>query len=206
MRAACTNRSVMATPGTKKQSLAASVLLMTTLFLACALNARADLGAPVTATVYGAQVVAIPEENALVRQIGRPDNLAELTRRMLVAIGAWSPYDTNVSLPVVTAMPLRDMQERLCGGRCTIRAAYVPGEGVYIDAAMRPLTNRYHQSILFHELVHHVQFENGSHAGHGDCHRWGRRETEAYALQNRYLFALGLSAGALNPGKVCAPA
>lgn len=206
MRAARTNRPVMAKSGTHERLFAHCVFLTATLFLACVLNARADHGAPATATVYGAQVAAIAEENALLRQIGRPDNLNELAQRMLAAIEAWSPYDTDVRLPVVKAMPLRDMQERLCGGPCTIRAAYVPGEGVYIDAAMRPLTDRYHQSILFHELVHHVQFENGSHAGHGDCHRWSRRESEAYALQNRFLFALGLSAGALNPGKVCAPA
>jgi len=205
-RNARTNPFVMSRSGTRQRPLSAAAFVTAALLLAGVLNAHAGPGAPATATVYGAQVTSMPEDNVLARQIGRPDNLRELTQRMLVAIEAWSPYETDVSVPVVTAMPLRDMQQRLCGGPCAIRAAYVPGEGVYIDAAMRPLTNRYHQSILFHELVHHVQFENGSHAGHADCHRWGKRETEAYALQNLYLFALGLSAGALNPGKVCAPA
>jgi len=121
-------------------------------------------------------------------------------------IQAWSLYDADVGLPEVWAMPLQDMQLKLCGRPCTIRAAYVPGEGLYYDAALHPLTNRYHQSILFHELVHHVQVENGSHAEFDECYRWGKREAEAYALQNRFLFSLGLSSGVLNPGKICAPA
>jgi len=206
MRGDGTNRSVILEFRKRKRILGGNVLLLAIMGLACASSAHADPGAPATATVYGAQVTVVPEENALVRQIGRPDNLGELAQRMLGAIEAWSPYNADVGLPVVRAMPLRDMQERLCGGPCTIRAAYVPGEGVYIDEAMRPLTNRYHQSILFHELVHHVQVENGSHAEHGDCHRWGKRENEAYALQNRFLLALGLSSGAINPGKICSPA
>jgi hypothetical protein len=180
---------------------------LTALLLACAYDAQADLGAPATTTVYGAQVAAMPlMESRLAREIGRPDNINELARRMLIAIQAWSPYDADVTLPAVRAIPLPDMQRRLCGGPCTIRAAYVPGEGLYYDAAMRPLTNRYHQSILFHELVHHVQVVNGSHPEDGECYRWGKREAEAYALQNRFLFSLGLSAIVVNPGKVCAPA
>ncbi len=72
MRAARTNRPVMAKSGTHERLFARCVLLTATLFLACVLNARADHGAPATATVYGAQVAAIAEENALLRQIGRP--------------------------------------------------------------------------------------------------------------------------------------
>ena len=170
-------------------------------------DARADLGAPSTATVYGAQVAAMPlTETKFARQIGRPDNVDELVRRMLTAIRAWSPYDADVDMPVVRAVSREEMHSRLCGGRCTIRAAYVPGEGVYYDSSMEPLTNRYHQSILFHELVHHVQEEHGSHGDFAECHRWGKRESEAYALQNRYLVDLGLSRLVLNPGKFCGPA
>lgn len=175
--------------------------------LMTSLGVRADLGAGKTATVYGAQVVAMPiTETEFARQIGRPDNVDELVRRMLTAIRAWSPYDADVSVPIVRAISREDMQQRLCGGPCTVRAAYVPGEGVYYDAAMEPLSNRYHQSILFHELVHHVQVEHASHAEFEECPRWGQRESEAYALQNRYLHGLGLSRLVLNPGKFCGPA
>ena len=169
-------------------------------------NVHADLGSSSSVTVYGAQVARMPvEETLLSRQIGRPDNVDMLMRRMLVTIGEWSHYDVDVTLPEIHAMSLVDIQRKLCGGPCAIRAAYVPGDGLYYDMQMQPLTNRYHQSILFHELVHHVQVENGSHFGDDECHRWGKREDEAYALQNQFLFSLGLSSLALNPGKMCRP-
>lgn len=177
------------------------------LALTASLSARADLGARETGTVYGAQGVAMPlTETKFARYIGRPDNVNELIQRMLTAIRKWSPYHADVDMPVVRAVSRDDLHRRLCGGPCTIRAAYIPGEGVYYDAEMKPLTNRYHQSILFHELVHHVQVEHGSHADFEECRRWGQRESEAYALQNRYLHGLGLSRLVLNPGKFCGPA
>ncbi len=170
-------------------------------------GARADLGASATGTVYGSQVAAMPfTETKFARQIGRPNNVDELVRRMLTAIRAWSPYHTDVGMPMVRAIEREEMHRRLCGGPCTIRAAYIPGEGVYYDAEMKPLTNRYYQSILFHELVHHVQVEHASHSDFEECRRWGQRESEAYALQNRYLHGLGLSRLVLNPGKFCGPA
>ena len=183
------------------------IIGLAALALTVSLSVRADLGAPDSTTVYGAETTAMPfTETKFARQIGRPDNVDELVRRMLTAIRAWSPYHTNVSVPMVRAVGRDDLHRRLCGGPCTIRAAYIPGEGVYYDDQMKPLTNRYHQSILFHELVHHVQVEHASHSDFEECRRWGQRESEAYALQNRYLHGLGLSRLVLNPGKFCGPA
>jgi hypothetical protein len=158
-------------------------------------------------TVYGAQVdEQIQTKSALARQVGRPDNMDELIRRLLDSIRTLSHYDVKVEMPVVRSLPLTQIHLRLCGGPCTIRAAYVPGDGLYLDEAMRPLTNQYDQSILFHELVHHVQDVTTSHEGHDECRRWRRREIEAYALQNQFLFSLGLPSRAMYPGKFCAPA
>ena len=158
-------------------------------------------------TVYGAQVTKqIQTKTALARQVGRPDNIDELIQRLLFSIRTLSHYDIEVEMPDVRSLPLTEIQNRLCGGPCTIRAAYVPGDGLYIDEAMRPLTNRYEQSILFHELVHHVQDMTASHPEHDECHRWRRREIEAYALQNQFLFSLGLPSRVMYPGKFCAPA
>ena len=200
-------RAVNAITCNRRRFFTGGMLIAAVLFLVGISVAHADLGAPSTATVYGAQVIVVEDPEAeFIRQIGKPHDIDELARRMLEAIGAWSAYDTDVPLPMVKAVPLKQMQQRLCGGPCNIRAAYVPGEGLYFDAQMQPLSNRYHQSILFHELVHHVQVANGSHPGHGVCHRWGRREAEAYAMQNRYLFAIGQSRSVLNPGRICASA
>ena len=157
-------------------------------------------------TVYGAQVdEQIQTETAIARQVGRPDTLDELIRRLLVSIRALSQYHVEVEMPVVRSLPLPEIHRRLCGGQCTIRAAYVPGDGLYIDEAMHPLTDQYEQSILFHELVHHVQVVTTSHAEYDECRQWRGRENEAYALQNQFLFSLGLPSRALNPGKFCAP-
>ena len=99
---------------------------------------------------------------------------------------------------------MTELHRKLCRGACTIRAAYVPGEGLFIDEAMRPDLNSYHQSILFHELVHHVQEMNHSHASLGECNMWRMRETEAYQLQNRFLAAIGSPQQVLNPSVPCA--
>jgi hypothetical protein len=155
-------------------------------------------------TVYGAQVAAtMPVESALARQIGRPDSMDELVRRLLVAVRALSRYDAEVEFPRVHILPLAEIHQRLCGGPCAIRAAYVPGEGLYIEETMRPLSNPYDQSILFHEVVHHVQVATASHPARDECHRWREREIEAYALQNRFLFALGAPSRVFDPGVPC---
>ncbi len=174
--------------------------------LAQAIDSRADTVTP-TATAYGAQVVGqMRTESALAQQVGRPDSMDELVRRLLASIRALSHYDLDVEMPVVRSLPLTEMHLRLCGRPCTIRAAYEPGDGLYIDESMRPLSDQYEQSILFHELVHHVQEVATSHAGYDECRRWRRREFEAYALQNQFLFALGSTSRVLYPGSVCAPA
>lgn len=188
------------------QSVFCRYLLVGILSLAFT-NAIAGTRPPSKVTVYGAQVAAMPLALSRVAlQIGRPDDINELVRRLLETMGDLSHYDVDVPMPVVRVTPLADIHQRFCGRPCTIRAAYVPGEGLYYDAAMRPLTNRYDQSVLFHELVHHVQVENESHPDGRECHRWGAREVEAYALQNRFLNSLGVASRVIYPGRACAPA
>ena len=109
------------------------------------------------------------KQSALSGQIGRPDNIEELIRRLLGAVRELSPYDLDVEMPAVHSLPLKELHLRLCGRPCTIRAAYVPGDGQYMDEMMRPLSNQYDQSILFHELVHHVQEVASSHVSDNDC-------------------------------------
>lgn len=186
--------------------LAPLLTLGLALGLAQSPDSRAGTLAP-KFTVYGAQVEEpIQIKTALARQVGRPDTIDELIQRLLTSIRTLSHYDVEVEAPNVRRLPLTEIHHLLCGRPCTMRAAYVPGDGLYIDEAMRPLTNQYEQSILFHELVHHVQDMTASHNEHDECRRWQRREVEAYALQNNFLFELGLSSHVIFPGKICAPA
>ena len=140
----------------------------------------------------------------MLARIGRPDTMDELVSRLLRAVGDLSGHHAQDVRPQVTRLPLSELQRRLCGGPCTVRAAYVPGEGLFIDETLRPDLNAYHQSILFHELVHHVQEERGLHAELDGCNRWRLREIEAYRLQNRFLAAVGAHAQAFDPGVPCA--
>jgi hypothetical protein len=159
----------------------------------------------VRATQYGASVAApAPRESAMASRIGRPDSVNELVSRLLIAVGDLSGYQAQDQHPQITRIPMAELHRRLCGGPCTVRAAYVPGEGLYIDETLRPDLNAYHQSILFHELVHHVQEEHGLHAELDGCNRWRLREIEAYRLQNRFLAAVGARAQVMDPGMPCA--
>jgi hypothetical protein len=157
----------------------------------------------VRATQYGASVAAAPRDSAMASRIGRPDSVNELVSRLLIAVGDLSGYQAQDQHPQITRIPMAELHRRLCGGPCTVRAAYVPGEGLYIDETLRPDLNAYHQSILFHELVHHVQEEHGLHAELDGCNRWRLREIEAYRLQNRFLAAVGAHAQVMDPGIPC---
>lgn len=173
-----------------------------------AISGMAQAQAPriATATVieYGAQVPARGErETALARAVGRPESMEALLGRLAGALKMLSDYTIDDRLPSVQRVALADLQARLCGGPCTVRAAYVPGEGMYLDADLRPDLNRLHQSILFHELVHHAQEAHGVHAQADPCNRWRLREVEAYRLQNRFLSAMGEHSQVLDPGRPC---
>jgi hypothetical protein len=156
--------------------------------------------------MYGVPVTARPHApTAMALRIGRPDTLDELVDRLLLAVSDLSSRRARVEHPVITRISLAELHRKLCRGPCTIRAAYVPGEGLFVDDTMRPDVNPYHQSILFHELVHHVQEITETSATRDTCNIWRMREAEAYALQNRFLAALGVPQQVYNPGKSCAP-
>jgi hypothetical protein len=154
--------------------------------------------------VYGARVEqAIPTPSALALRIGRPDSLAVLVDRLLSVAEEFVGLPGGLPRPGVTLLQGEELGRRLCGGPCAVRAAYVPGEGLLIDRQMRPDVNAFHQSILFHELVHHVQVVRGVFGALGRCQMWQARESQAYALQNRFLGALGSSQRAIDPTPAC---
>jgi hypothetical protein len=169
--------------------------------------AAADLTAGTRyGVVYGARVKltgAPPSE--LASRIGQPDSLDELVERLLRVAEEFVGQPAGLQRPQVSLIEGTQLQARLCGGPCTVKAAYLPGEGLFIDRRMRPDVNAFHQSILFHELVHHVQVAHGLYRTLGGCNVWQARESQAYALQNRFLGALGASQRALDPAIPCAP-
>jgi hypothetical protein len=154
--------------------------------------------------VYGARVKqAMPPPSALALRIGRPESLAVLVDRLLRVAEEFVGLPGGLQLPRVTLINGEELHRKLCGGPCTVRAAYVPDEGLFIDRQLRPDLNAFHQSILFHELVHHVQVVNGMFGASGGCHVWQARESQAYELQNRFLGALGSSQRAIDPTPAC---
>ena len=172
----------------------------------CASPVGADIGASAAryGVVYGARVklTAVPSD-ALGLRIGRPDSLEELVERLLRVAEEFAGQPGGVPRPGVTLIDAAQLQARLCAGPCTVKAAYIPGEGLFIDRQLRPDVNTFHQSILFHELVHHVQVAYDLYRTLGGCNMWQARESQAYALQNRFLSALGVSQRALDPTIPC---
>lgn len=147
----------------------------------------------------------VERETLLARAVGRPDSMETLLGRLADALKLLSDYTIDDPLPSVQRVALSDLRARLCDGPCAVRAAYVPGEGMFLDAELRPALNRMDQSILFHELVHHAQEIHGAYAQADPCNRWRLREIEAYRLQNRFLSAMGEHRQVIDPA-VPAPA
>lgn len=187
-----------------KRGAVACAIALAVLSVSATAHGQSPRLPPGTVIEYGAQM---PDrgvhETPLARAVGRPDSMGVLIGRLAGALKMLSDYAIDDRLPSVQRVALTDLQARLCGGPCSVRAAYVPGEGMFLDADLRPELNRMHQSILFHELVHHAQEAHGVHAQTDPCNRWRMREIEAYRLQNRFLSAMGEHSQVIDPGRAC---
>ncbi|UCH49558.1 MAG: hypothetical protein JSU95_07220 [Betaproteobacteria bacterium] len=118
--------------------------------------------------------------------------MEDLLPELLTAIDRLSKYSIPDELPIVHRVPHEKIEELACGGqKCAALAAYRSGEGIYIDAALKPETDIFARSILLHELVHYVQDVSNELASAEPCHRWYRREQEAYAVQKAFLIIIG---------------
>ena len=121
-----------------------------------------------------------------------PIAMKDLLPELLKAIDALSKYSIPDQLPTVHRVPHETIEELNCGGeKCGALAVYRPGEGIYIDDALKPETNIFARSVLLHELVHYVQDVSNELASAEPCNRWYRREQEAYAIQKRFLIIVG---------------
>lgn len=117
-------------------------------------------------------------------------SLIDLSRHLMRTAVRMSKYAMPDALPMVSRVPRRELQERVCtdpGRNCKVAALFVSTRGVMIADDLEPESNLFHRSILFHEIVHYLQEEGRELATAAACDRWFQREQEAYALQNRFL-------------------
>ena len=115
-------------------------------------------------------------------------SLASLALQLLASIQSLSGYTTTTNLPEIHQIPLAEIQQRFCQGKCSAQAFYKPEEGVFIDQAFDLANDEFARSVLLHELVHHLQRVGGTFQKiPSECDRWYAAEREAYAIQNRYL-------------------
>ena len=120
-----------------------------------------------------------------------PIPMDDLLPALLVAVHHLSKYPRPEELPLVHRVPHATIEQLACGKPCAALAAYRPGEGIYLDEALKPESNVFARSVLLHELVHYVQEVSNELAAVRPCERWYRREQEAYAIQKRFLALLG---------------
>jgi hypothetical protein len=95
----------------------------------------------------------------------------------------------GIAPPAVQFVPQQEIARAACGQACGVRAYYDPGKGVFLDEELRPNDDVVARSILFHELVHHVQHHRNRYSDLPECERFRFREREAYSLQNQYLLS-----------------
>jgi len=115
-------------------------------------------------------------------------SLASLAIQLLASIHSLSGYPASNAIPEIHQAPLAEIQQRFCNGTCAAQAFYRPGEGIYIDETFDLQNDHFAQSVLLHELVHHLQRVSGTFQKMPSaCDRWYAAERQAYEIQNRYL-------------------
>ena len=169
-------------------------------FLALAILVAGALAAPVTALaespaveVAQVEVVGVQSTTALAEGLFAPGNLVIGLSKAIVDL---SSYPTVQDFPRIARVSHAALEARACGGRCRyVRAAYVPGDGIYLDDSLDPERSAMDRSIVLHELVHYVQDLTHRYGHLGDCERRRAEELEAYAIQNAYLASLRVMPG-----------
>lgn len=132
------------------------------------------------------------------------ESMTELVDSLLRLMPALTQYHKPDSQPPVFRVTRAQIEKKMCGGRaCTMRAWYLPDEGIYLEDSLHPETDPFDRSVLFHELVHYLQELNAEDAALDACNRWFQREIQAYGLQNQYLALTGNGARVTHPGYPC---
>lgn len=116
-----------------------------------------------------------------------PTALGKLVAELLLAIQAISGYAVPPEPPQVAFLPHQVLVERACGRPCQIYGWFPPGDTVYLDDRLDPLSDPRARAILVHELVHFLQQEEGTYRVPAGCTAWLEREREAFDIQIRWV-------------------
>jgi hypothetical protein len=144
------------------------------------------------ATVLAGCLVLPPAQAQVDERVqlnGEPD-LDALVQELFRVIESMSDYRAREAPPVFR-VPQRALEAKVCELPCSVRAAYLPGEGIYLAGNLDPLREPQDRAALLHELVHFLQQGHPKFAAVTGCSRERAKEAEAYAMQNAYLAALG---------------
>jgi hypothetical protein len=135
---------------------------------------------------------------------GQFASMTELVDSLLRLMPALTRYRVPDSQPPVLRVARAQIEDRMCGGKaCSMRAWFLPDEGIYLEDTLHPETDLFDRSVLFHELVHYLQELNAEGAELDACNRWYQREVQAYGLQNHYLALTGSGTRVTHPGYPC---
>ena len=120
-------------------------------------------------------------------------SLSSLVVELFTTIQLLTGYPVPQTAPEIHVVPHAVIEEKICRSPCgRSKAFYHPEWGVYVDETLNFAGDAFDRSILLHELMHHVQRVEGAYEMLPEnCARRNAEEQEAYAVQNKYLAALG---------------
>jgi len=122
-----------------------------------------------------------------------PANAGELSPETAAVVYAMahsvSGYKLPEQAPQIHLITVAKLRAVACPGRdCAVRGLQAKNM-IFIDMEM-DMDDPFSRAILFHEMVHYLQWASGGDAR--DCADWLRREVEAYSLQAAVLHKVGL--------------
>src|SRR3954469_2826661 len=120
-------------------------------------------------------------------------SVEEVAKQLIEIIAVLGDYRVTNQLPPIFEVPQHMLEEKVCDQPCSVSAAYVPREGIYLAANLNPVREPLDRAVLLHELVHYLQQGHPKFSHLSGCARERAKELEAYAIQNAYLASCGSS-------------
>jgi hypothetical protein len=97
-------------------------------------------------------------------------------------LGIAEPINTSDKYPLVKIVPRNQVELVVCGNKCDALAAQ--WQNIVYIADEVDLSSVEGQSIMYHEMIHALQYAKYGKAP--NCQEWARREIEAYVLQDQW--------------------